>query len=107
MPVTVSPSSWTVICAITGRCVWARTASSATVSSSSEVNVSSTIRSTPRPSSTAAWRPYSPAPLELVPPTTSTDVPSGPIEPAISTSRPATSRASRAIFAPAALISST
>ena len=55
LPVIVSASSCTVTCAISGRAVAARTAATADCSSSSEVNVSSISRSTPRPSSSRAW----------------------------------------------------
>ena len=53
-PATVSASSPTVTWTISGSDATDRTAPAAATSSSSEVNVSSTNRSTPRPSSAAA-----------------------------------------------------
>ena len=98
-PDTVSASSPTVTCTISGRPDTERTAPAAARSSSSDVNVSSANRSTPLPSSAAAWAANA---ADIASGARSPGAPpSGPIDPATSTSRPATSRASRASFTPA------
>ena len=104
----VTPSSVKATSATIGRSVSARTASTARPISVRSENVSITNASTPPSSSPSAcsWN-ASRASSGSMLPSGARYLPSGPIEPTTSTSRPMLSRTSRASLAPRRLISRT
>src|SRR5262249_50799067 len=86
----VTPSSVNAICAITGRSVIERIASTASAISARSENVSTTKPSTPPSSNASACsRKTSRASSAVTAPSGSRYFPSGPIEPRTQTSRPA------------------
>jgi len=107
-PVNVAPSSVNATCATIGRSVIERTAVTARAASSRSDIVSTTNASTP-PSrrASACSRNAACASSVVTVPSGARYLPSGPIDPSTSTSRPELSRTSRASATPWRLISRT